>query len=115
MYAYVESSAPYMFGDNAILTSPYIESSTQPGCFSVWYFMHGIDVYQLNVYKNDSDGLSMLTRLENEKGPAWFQLLINITSSVDYRIALEGIVRKNVFFKNVCFDFNHYAKINLGR
>jgi hypothetical protein len=96
VYAYVESSAPFKFGDNAILTSPFIESSSQPGCFGVWYFMHGIDVYQLNVYKNDSNGLNVLSQLENEKGPIWFQLLINITSSVDYRIAIEGIV---------CFDF----------
>jgi hypothetical protein len=91
VYAYLESSAPFKQGDNAILISPLI-NPVDEACFCVWYFMHGKDVYQFNVYKNDSNGLELINRIENEQGFGWFQLLISMKNPFEFRIHLEGIV-----------------------
>jgi hypothetical protein len=92
VYIYLESSYPAKFGEKALLVSDFIPS-TLGGCFGVYYFMHGEDVYQFNVHMNDStNGLKLLNRISGEQGFAWQQLLINVSNSNEFRIILEGIV-----------------------
>lgn len=92
-YIYVESSAPARYGDKAVLMSDFIEPSDN-ACFGLWYFMHGIDVGQLNIYMNDSvNGMKLLNNITGEQGFAWQQLLINVTNKNEFRILVQGIVR----------------------
>jgi hypothetical protein len=58
VYLYLESSYPAVLGNKAILISDYIEdTSASPSgysCFGLYYFMHGLDVGEFNIYLNDS-------------------------------------------------------------
>lgn len=94
VYIYLESSMPAKKNDRAILISANIEPTESDACFGLYYFMHGRDVYQFNVYKTESmGGLKLLNRVEKEQGFGWHQLLLNITSqNVEYRLLLEGVV-----------------------
>jgi hypothetical protein len=93
VYIYLESSYPAVKGDRAILMSPNVDP-VQEACFGLYVFMHGIDVYQLNIFRNDTtNGFRLLSRLEGEQGYAWQQILLNISSpNTEYRLFLEGIV-----------------------
>jgi hypothetical protein len=91
VYAYLESSEA-KFGDEAELTSAYFDSSSA-GCFSLWYFMHGADVYRLNVFKVvNATQKELLSRVEGEQGAAWFQLAVNVASQIEFKISIEAIV-----------------------
>lgn len=93
VYLYLESSPPSKKYDNSILVSPNLDPIQATGCFGLYYFMHGKDVYQFNVYKNDSaNGYQLLNKFEGEQGFAWQQLLLNITSQVEFKIYVEAIV-----------------------
>jgi hypothetical protein len=97
VYLYLETSAPALQGDKAILISDYIENtSISPSgysCFGLYYFMHGSTVGEFNIYLNDSqNGLVKIKNIAGEQGFAWQQLLLNISSSIEFRIVLEGIV-----------------------
>ena len=91
VYIYLESSYPASFGDKALLVSDFIPASTN-ACFGLYYFMHGEDVYQFNVYMNDSAGLKLINNITGEQGYAWQQLLVNVSNTNEFRIVLEGIV-----------------------
>lgn len=96
VYIYLESSYPASNGDKAILSSEYLDKTTSMGCFSLWYFMHGKDVGSLNVYKNDSDhGAYLSATLTGDQGFSWQQLEINVQSSVEFRMIIEGVVSTN--------------------
>jgi hypothetical protein len=97
IYLYLESSLPAFQGNKALLISDYIENTLASpsgySCFGLYYFIHGQDVGEFNIYLNDSvNGLVLNKKIEGEQGFAWQQLLLNITSSVEFRIILEGIV-----------------------
>lgn len=47
---YIETSAPRVNGDNAILLSPTFAGSTQTRCLNFWYHMYGKDVGTLNIH-----------------------------------------------------------------
>jgi len=93
VYLYVESSYPAKKGDKALLVSDYVDAVSN-GCFSLWYFMHGEDVGEFNIYTNDtgSQQLAKIKSIQGEQGFAWQQLLLNISRQNEFRLVLEGIV-----------------------
>lgn len=99
VYMYIESSSPAKAGDNSILLSEYL-SPTQFSCFGLWYFMYGKDIGNLHVWVNDTmTGLKLMKNISSEQGFAWQPLYINVSSSNDFRVAIEGVVRKFYIFK----------------
>ena len=93
VYLYVESSAPAANGDKAILISPYIDPPALKSCFSVFYFMYGEDVNEFNVYTNDSfSNVKKLYSIKGNQGFKWSQLQLEITSDIEFKIILEGVV-----------------------
>jgi hypothetical protein len=93
VYLYLESSRPAKQGDKAILTSEYLQS-TSSSCFSLWYFMYGKNVGELNIYFDNITlvpGLK-LKNITGEQGFQWFQLQTDISSQSEFRIAIEAVV-----------------------
>lgn len=94
-YLYIETSSPTKPGDKAILVSEYLDPTTSgsSSCFGMWYFMYGLDVGELSVWINDTQaGLRLLRNFTGEQGFTWHPLFINITNSMDFRIAIRGVV-----------------------
>ncbi|CAF0724038.1 unnamed protein product, partial [Brachionus calyciflorus] len=113
VYLYLESSSPAKFKDNAIIYSDYI-SPVDNGCFGLWYFMHGEDVYNFNIFMQDSTGVKKsLSNITGEQGFAWQQLLINVTSRYEYRIFIEGIVGKS-YYGDIAIDDLTYSNSSCG-
>lgn len=93
VYVYIESSYPSKSGDKAILTSEYLEKTSSPACFSLWYFMHGSQVGELNVYKNATNvGNRLLAAIIGEQGQLWKKLDITVENSEEFRLNIEGVV-----------------------
>ncbi|CAF0808194.1 unnamed protein product, partial [Brachionus calyciflorus] len=107
VYLYLESSYPAKFNDRAILLSNFIDPVDQ-GCFGLWYFMHGEDVYKLNIYLEDEMGRKIMRNLTGEQGFAWQQMLLNITSQKEFRIIIEGIVGDG-FNGDIAIDDINYS------
>ncbi|RNA19406.1 MAM and LDL-receptor class A domain-containing 2-like, partial [Brachionus plicatilis] len=92
VYLFLESSYPAKLNDKAILISDYVDA-VDNGCFGLWYFMHGLDVYKFNVYMEDKvGGKQLLRNFTGEQGFAWQHLLLNVTNRNEFRIYLEGII-----------------------
>lgn len=94
-YAYIETSSPTKPGDKATLVSEYLDPTptSSSGCFGVWYFMYGRDVGDLTVWVNETEsGLRLLRNITGEQGFNWHPLFLNITSTNDFRIAVQGVV-----------------------
>jgi len=100
VYLYLESSLPSKKDDKAIITSEYLQPTTS-SCFSLWYFMHGSDVGQLNIYTVDNSntnplkGLKLIKNLTGEQGFSWQQFYVDISSQQEFRLVIEGVVSKN--------------------
>lgn len=93
VYIYVESSYPAQKGETAILTSEYLEKTTAPACFSLWYFMHGSQVGELNVYMNSTSiGNRLLAAILGEQGQVWRKLEITVENAEEFRLNIEGVV-----------------------
>ena len=112
VYLYLESSIPSKKGDKAILTSEYLQSTTS-SCFTLWYFMYGSDVGQLNIYTVDNSntnpltGLNLIKNLTGEQGFSWQKLQVDISSQLEFRILIEGVVR---IYLEYNFIRNFYLK-----
>jgi len=97
VYLYLESSLPSKKDDKAVITSEYLKP-TASSCFSLWYFMHGSDVGQLNIYTVDNSntnpltGLKLIKNLTGEQGFSWQQLQVDVSSTQEFRIVIEGVV-----------------------
>lgn len=95
-YLFMESSKPNNPGDKARLRSEIL-SPTTGSCFSFWYSMYGATVGTLNVYQDTyqtfQSGIhSAVYTKQGDQGQAWQQAFINITSTVQYTIAIDAIV-----------------------
>jgi hypothetical protein len=66
--------------------------------------MYGSDVGQLNIYTVDNSntnpltGLKMIKNLTGEQGFSWQKLQVDISSQVEFRIVIEGVVK--IYLKN---------------
>ena len=78
------------------MTSEYLDKTTGPACFSLWYFMHGSQVGNLSVYINESlTGSRRVCGFQGERGFQWNQLECDISSqssSNEFQIYIEGVV-----------------------
>jgi hypothetical protein len=93
-YLYIDSSYPAKKGDTAILLSEYLVEK-KISCFSLWYFMHGRDVGQLQVLLYDSmNNFDTLDYVSGEQGFGWRQLFVNVSNDQEFRIGIMGIVIK---------------------
>ncbi|RNA26977.1 MAM and LDL-receptor class A domain-containing 1-like, partial [Brachionus plicatilis] len=113
VYLFLESSSPAKLDDNAILISDYVDA-VDNGCFGLWYFLHGLDVYKLNIYMNNSVGSNTtLAVIVGEQGFAWQHILVNITSASQFRIYIEGIVG-NGYRGDIALDDLSYSTSPCG-
>jgi hypothetical protein len=110
VYAYIETSSPFVKGDNAVLKSPYLTKDytnleKEKGCFRLWYYMYGSDIYQLNVYRSNSNGngsLQLLQRVDGQQGAMWKMLAVDVSNDVTRRIHVEAIVSVNILIFLFC-------------
>lgn len=92
IYLYLESSLPSYEGDKAILVSEYMQPELS-SCFSLYYFMHGEDVGQLNIYLKDADNNSKLIgNITGEQGYKWIQMSIDLNTFDEFRVVIEAVV-----------------------
>lgn len=79
-YAYIETSAPRRPGDNAIMTSPKLQSFTGSKCLTFYYHMNGTHVGQLNVYMvvNGHQTTTPIFSQHGNMGMYWIQGAVTI-------------------------------------
>ena len=63
--------------------------------------MHGYNVGELNIYLDNGTLSSKLKNITGEQGFQWFQLQIDISSQVEFRIVLEAVVCVSILFINL--------------
>ncbi|XP_071486324.1 MAM and LDL-receptor class A domain-containing protein 1-like [Diadema antillarum] len=94
-YAFIESSAPRVRGDNAWLVSEHFEASGGR-CFEFWYHMFGQGTGTLNVHTQRPNSQPQLewTKSGNQ-GNVWQQGLLNVAATSQFWIIIEGVVGYN--------------------
>ena len=109
-YIYIEASGRKA-GDKADLLTPVLPPTATTGyCFSFWYHMYGPSIGTLNIYTQQNSLNKLRWTKSGTQGNAWKQGYLNIVSSTDFKIMLEGITTRgyqgdiaidDIFFENV--------------
>ena len=102
VYAFVESNYPIRKNEKALLVSDFIQPNINLTLskFSLYYFMNGDNVGQLNIYLNDTQNdIVLLKSLTGEKTNGWKKLDLNFRNEIEFRLVLEVVVSKfRIFF-----------------
>ncbi|XP_057302866.1 MAM and LDL-receptor class A domain-containing protein 1-like, partial [Hydractinia symbiolongicarpus] len=90
-YIYLEASGVRRKGDDAIISTPFMQFSNQPQCLEFFYHMYGSQMGNLVVFLEDKNGKrETLFQVVGNKGNKWHQKLVNLAG--DY-----GVWKKIVF------------------
>ncbi|XP_071956927.1 MAM and LDL-receptor class A domain-containing protein 1-like [Antedon mediterranea] len=109
-YLYIETSSPRKMGDLARLfsTTHTFESNKPTQCWHFYYHMFGVNMGTLNFgYRVNGNNQVLWTR-SGDYGDRWIQGVVEISSSQNYEIFLEGI-RGNGIRSDISIDEISYV------
>ena len=99
---YIESSAPRLSGDRAILRSPgynFLRSTTK--CVEFWYHAYGQDIGTLRVRKRErgEETGTIIFEIGGEQGNEWHVAQANLIVPANklFYIQFEGVIGKGIF------------------
>ncbi|XP_022288512.2 MAM and LDL-receptor class A domain-containing protein 1-like [Crassostrea virginica] len=102
-YAYTEASS-MAEGSKAVLSSEYLTLRTPgPSCLSFYYNMYGIAMGTLNVWAGDRIAKKKVWTLSGDQGDVWNHVTVDIPSSNDLVIQIEGSIGRN-FMSDMAID-----------
>ncbi|KAL4220012.1 hypothetical protein ACF0H5_020424 [Mactra antiquata] len=93
VYLFIETSAPRFPGEKARIISPMLPGNTAL-CLNFWYYMFGDGIGDLQVFIQNECTKTMteLFKVSGDKGEAWYESIVDITPTDDYRLVIQADV-----------------------
>ncbi|KAH3858372.1 hypothetical protein DPMN_100995 [Dreissena polymorpha] len=89
----MESSAPTVHGDNAMLRSPEINTTGSSGiCLNFWYSMNGDSIGSLKVYIEEAGTRRLIWSLSGHQGTEWRNASVPLHSNQNVHVRIDQII-----------------------